>query len=849
MPVFDAVPSLHRAPRGRPSGSGDPAADGDLLGRDAELTTLATALDGDGSIAVVGEAGVGKTRLVRAALVRSGREYLEGGGFATLAWMPYLAIARAVGRPVGGDAVQAATLVERLVGPRVLFIDDLQWVDRGSRDLLLNLSGRIQLIVTIRSGAADAGDALELARHLTDTSVALEGLDDGAAAELLRQVAPDLAPSIAATVVRRAGGNPLLIEELARSRGIAGVLERGLAERRASLGEVARTELDLIAVAGRPLPASELRAVDELLASGLVRHRGDDVDIRHAMLSDAIREQLEAGRARSLHGRLATLAASDLERAAHLLEAGLAREAEQVARAASGQVDEPRERASLLGILARATGDPEDVAAAAEALSSIYDFAGVVALVDRETDMGTDAGLRAQFERARALRRLGRRDEALALVREVLAGAARGSIVAARASSQAAALMAVGLDFTGALDLLRDRRADHPAGSPEQLSLDGMAETIRMHLGETPDLTSLRASVEAAATTSPLDYVTRAYDLSKMILGVSGAAPAFEYALDAARRSKRAGYTTPSMDVLISAAHWAIFAGHYSEAVALTDEILDQPASPRARLFGHLWRMEACTYLGRFDVAAADLAQAKAIPTSDRLEEAEILIVELGLAFWSGRLGRASAIVDQLLDGAAASDLNLSVPRKFGAWLDLEFGRPVRDVMPMRLRALAGLEPEIAGVRALADDRTGDAITAFDRAAELYAGFIEPDALLCRWAGAEARRRAGDPTAIDHLRAVEAAVGDAGFWALEPRIRRSLRLAGIRSRTPRATPTEVGLSSREREVVGLVERGLSNAEIARRLGLGRPTVARMVTSAMVKVGVGRRAQLAALDLV
>jgi DNA-binding CsgD family transcriptional regulator len=49
--------------------------------------------------------------------------------------------------------------------------------------------------------------------------------------------------------------------------------------------------------------------------------------------------------------------------------------------------------------------------------------------------------------------------------------------------------------------------------------------------------------------------------------------------------------------------------------------------------------------------------------------------------------------------------------------------------------------------------------------------------------------------------------------------------------------------------VTLVERGLTNTEIARRLGLGRPTVARTLASAMAKLGVDRRAQLAALERV
>ena len=68
--------------------------------------------------------------------------------------------------------------------------------------------------------------------------------------------------------------------------------------------------------------------------------------------------------------------------------------------------------------------------------------------------------------------------------------------------------------------------------------------------------------------------------------------------------------------------------------------------------------------------------------------------------------------------------------------------------------------------------------------------------------------------------------------------------------TPRAAEAQdgagLGLTSRERELVSLVERGLTNVEIARRLGLGRPTVAHIIGSAMAKLVVASRAELAAI---
>ena len=66
---------------------------------------------------------------------------------------------------------------------------------------------------------------------------------------------------------------------------------------------------------------------------------------------------------------------------------------------------------------------------------------------------------------------------------------------------------------------------------------------------------------------------------------------------------------------------------------------------------------------------------------------------------------------------------------------------------------------------------------------------------------------------------------------------------------PRALPGVQGttlLTAREHEILGLVGDGLANIEIARRMGLGRPTVARIVSNAMAKLGAETRAQAVAL---
>jgi DNA-binding NarL/FixJ family response regulator len=60
-----------------------------------------------------------------------------------------------------------------------------------------------------------------------------------------------------------------------------------------------------------------------------------------------------------------------------------------------------------------------------------------------------------------------------------------------------------------------------------------------------------------------------------------------------------------------------------------------------------------------------------------------------------------------------------------------------------------------------------------------------------------------------------------------------------------ADPT-TPLSARERNVLALVAQGLSNPVIARRLGLGLPTIKRVIASAMTRLGASTRGQAAAL---
>jgi two-component system nitrate/nitrite response regulator NarL len=77
-------------------------------------------------------------------------------------------------------------------------------------------------------------------------------------------------------------------------------------------------------------------------------------------------------------------------------------------------------------------------------------------------------------------------------------------------------------------------------------------------------------------------------------------------------------------------------------------------------------------------------------------------------------------------------------------------------------------------------------------------------------------------------------------------LRRVAVLARERRVPPRSAAAPAQLTARELQVVDLVERGMSNKEIARELCIELPTVKNHVHRILDKLGVCRRADAAAL---
>jgi len=259
-------------------------------------------------------------------------------------------------------------LVERLAAtrPLVLCLDDVHWADPSSADALAALVRRppaapVLLAVSARTGQAPATLVAALADALRDdraVALALRPLSEAEAAELVGDAAAAVYPD--------SGGNPFYLEQLARGRVAAPVMEvRGggltpdgavppavtaaLAAELDVLSPEARRVLDAASVAGDPFeldlaaaiaelaePAA-LQALDELLERMLVRSGGAPrrFAFRHPVVRHAIYVATPGGWRLGAHARaadaLAARGAGPVQQAHHVEHAAAPGDAAAIA--------------------------------------------------------------------------------------------------------------------------------------------------------------------------------------------------------------------------------------------------------------------------------------------------------------------------------------------------------------------------------------------------------------------------------------------------------------------------------------------------------------------------------------
>ncbi|MFB4307279.1 LuxR C-terminal-related transcriptional regulator [Actinomadura sp. GTD37] len=337
-----------------------------LRGRESELASLRKLLngppDGDGVLVLRGGAGIGKSSLLGAAVEEAaslGMETVSLTAVQAEFRLPFAA-AHTLLDLLGGTvppqadggreryhfqlalALLTAATARAAQGPLLLLVDDAQWLDAPSWEALAFVGRRLAadpvlLILAMRDGA----ETESRLGGLPVTELRVEPLPDDAAAQLLDERAPGLAPPLRARVLAEAVGNPLALTELAVTAARIG--EKGLLP--AALPLTARMERTFAAAVAE-LPAAtralllvaaldEGDRLDEILAAGgtmsapgpevadlepAVAARLVDVDdayqlrFRHPLIRSAIQQQAGPSRRQRAHAALAR-AITDPDRA------------------------------------------------------------------------------------------------------------------------------------------------------------------------------------------------------------------------------------------------------------------------------------------------------------------------------------------------------------------------------------------------------------------------------------------------------------------------------------------------------------------------------------------------------
>jgi DNA-binding CsgD family transcriptional regulator/tetratricopeptide (TPR) repeat protein len=800
----------------------------------------------------VGEAGIGKTTFLRAAAAEARGGVFEGGGLASLSWMSYLPIARAFdSQPPEGDSASVAAWVVSRVGEGVLIVDDLQWSDKDTLDVLSLLVGEVTVLSALRRGDEASAGVAKQAEKAGFEVLPLGGLSSADSRKLVLAHQPELAADTVSQVVRDAGGNPFLLEMLAANGAGRPTLELAFGARLRRCSPAAREAMERLALLGRPAKARLLGSgARELVESGLALGNGV-VTVRHALIKEAAERSLDPARRRELHARLARAVSEPGESARHHAAAGEPNEAAAKALAAAERTPYRAERARHLELAAQCqlgAGADDLRIEAANALIEVADHAEAEKLL--EDVESSEPETRAAVGLSRGLARLGVGDQkgarreiegALDLVaghrsdtevrlriESVWLSMWNWDVETAVSNAEEACRLAEKTSFHRA-------RAELLLGTAKYLAASGECEQhLQRALAEARRTGDVSLELEAAAT---LGAALRAFRDSAAAYTLAGEMAARARSLQLRRWEVLFGWMQSRLEVL-----WQ---GVPAKAISALEQAVTEkslgPHLDQARSDLAL----ALAYSGRLSEARRVLERALARARSPR-GRGILQMIESEVEWEAGVPERAILAAEQCLRGEPGA-MTGGFAQLFRAWAYVDAGRPLPEIeLPDPLPPL--LHPariELEALARFAERDIGEAEELFARAADQWRGVCLHRELRALWAAGESARLAGAERSLDRLLGVERRAEEYGIVPLLGRTRRSLRALGVR----RVEPSAAGgarLSAREREVIALVGEGLSSEEIAVRLGLSRSTVETAVGSAMAKLDASTRIQAAAV---
>ena len=845
-----------------------------LLEREEDLVTLVGVVDGTlegrGAFVLVGgEAGIGKTSLVRALRARAGGRVAFFVGACEPLSVPVplgplreLADAAGAGdlAELHGDdrfALARALLDElRARAPAVAVVEDAHWADPGTLDVLRVLARRVEdsavvVVLTYRDDELGANAALaalvgDVATNSSVRRILLRPLSEAGVRVLSEPTGLD-----AGELVEITNGNPfLVVEALAAGGGVPASVRDATLARVGRLGPAARGVVDAAAVIGQrvsPRLLAEVApdsgsAIEEALARGVLVDDGDSFGFRHELTRQAIEASISAPRRAQLHASILSALAenlntADLARLAHHAEhAGLPSEASHYAELAATE-------AERVGALREASLQLERALRNGSALSAADRFELLVRYVRATNFAGglDDARVAAEEAAALAERELGTsaRGRALAVLSWALWSLDRVS-EAKRAAEAAVALLESTDDVA---ELARARAADLRmesiafdaaavvAGAPRALELAAEAglEDVRVdvmislavaqgHRGE-PEVRELLADALAAAQVARLPFQTiRAYVNAVDVAAESRDHATVDALADIALSRLDAFQTAiPRENVRISLARSLLDRGRYDEAI-------EQAALGRRSSHGSVplsLTIEGLVRARRGEHGAQELldqAWESVAAAPDGWRHGQIRAALAEAAWLRGDLEGVQAQARAGLSATYADQLARS-SGELALWAS---------------RCGVSAEPPPNAPGPVLRELRGD-----------WRGAVrEWQMLEAPYEGALAALRGDDRAAREAMAALQrlGAVAAARAFA-----RDRARLGAHAPRGPRRSTlaNAAGLTRREQEVLAHVARGTTNPGIAVALHLSERTVAHHVSSILSKLGAPTR--LAAVE--
>jgi DNA-binding CsgD family transcriptional regulator len=826
-------------------------------------------------VAIAAEAGAGKTALTE-------RFVASLGGGARVFWgacenlstpevlLPLRDIARASGEAFdfGADHIRAfeslLRLISRGAAPALLIIEDVHWADTATLDLIRYLGRRIArvralILITYRDEEVDARSPV---RTLLGESPAgsverltLEPLSLAAVSDLAAKAGRRGEDLYALTA-----GNPFLVTEALAVEGDVptdAVRDSTLA-RASRLGNSARVVLDAVSLFPRHAETSVVAelvkgaidsGLDDCVEKGMLSLEGGLVQFRHELARRAIEASIAPTRRRALHQKVVDV----LKRRADGRPSEIAHHAER-----AGDVAALLKFAQRAGEAAAAAGAPREAAAHFGAMLRHRDAmspSAVVATLEQQAEQAyltgsAEIAMSSMMEAAELRRRAG---EILKLGRDLTRLTRFAWMCARRADAEAfveeaiavletvppGAELAWAYSHQSQLDMLASRM-DRAIGWGERaLTLArklgeqeiivhalGNIGTAKSDDGGAGDVDELLESLNLAITGRYHDHVERAScNLTCTHYWQRDYRAALEYV------DRGVAYA-----IALDLTHWEGYLRGWRSMIWLDQgewgraEEEAQEISSRSYAT-EMYRFPALVALARLRIRRGDqdadtpfeAARRLAGTTAEPQRSVYIAIVDAESAWLSedagGALERAKSQL-RAVHAIAEERNSIWVAEDVALWLAV-LGESV-----------TGTVRYASPYREHCERRWDDAATGWRLAGRPY-----EEALALSMGDESAQRQALE--IFDRLGAVPAA----------SRLRRQMRAGGARTvpRGPIAGTRShaAGLTRRQAEVLALLDEGMSNAEIARRLCISAKTAEHHVSAIMARLEVTTRQGAAA----